>query len=75
MVEDKYPVASPNIKVQDVIDWACEGLMFFEDKQTSANEKESRMARQSIIILLSVIAVCQDKKPMEYVKDYIIKAN
>ena len=54
MTKYKYPIASHNVKVQDVIDWACEGLMFFEDKQTSANEKESRMARQSIAILLSV---------------------
>lgn len=75
MIKDKYPVASPNVKVQDVIDWACEGLMFFDDKQRSANEKEATISMQSIMILLSVIAVCQDKEPLEFVKDHIIKAN
>lgn len=75
MIKDKYPIASSDVTVQDIIDWASDGLAFFDDKQTSANEKESRIARQSIAILLSVIAVCQDKEPLEFVKDHMIKAN
>lgn len=75
MVKDKYPTAHYNVKVQDIIDWACDGLMFFEDKQRSKNEKEATAARQSITILLSVIAVCQDKEPLEFVKDHMIKVN
>ncbi len=75
MIKDKYPIASSDVTVQDIIDWACDGLMFFEDKQRSANEKEATAAKQSITILLSVIAVCQDKEPLEFVKDHMIKEN
>lgn len=70
-----YPEASSDVTVQMIIDWACAGLTFFNEKQDSENDSERRIAKISIPLLIGLISVCQGKDPIAGVKECMVKNN
>ena len=70
-----YPKASPDVTVQEIIDWACSGLSFYDSRQDSENEIERNAARAIIPLLIAVISICEGKDPLTQVKECMVKNN
>lgn len=66
------PVAHPDVTVQHIIEWACHGLAFFDDKQGSDDAKDRQNAKIIIPVLLGLIATCEGKDPVEAIKECMV---
>lgn len=70
-----FPVAHPDVTVQDVIDWAASGLAYFSENQDSDDPVQREIANKSIPLLISVIAICEKEDPIKAVEACIVKEN
>ncbi len=66
------PVAHPDVTVQDIIDWAAQGLAFMDRKQYDEDPEEQKRAKIVIPILIGLIATCEGKDSVEAIKECMV---